>query len=255
MESALSRFGRIDILVNNAGRGLVGAVEETSKSEVRSLFAVNVDGLLAVTRAVLPSMRAQRSGRILNLSSVGGFSSWPGWGVYCATKFAVDGLSEAMHAELLPLGIRVIIIEPGPFRTDFLDASSLGRVASVIDDYKGTAGAAREWAGTSHRGQPGDPAKGAQAIVTVATAADPPMRLQLGADSVSAVEAKIAQGTRRLAETCRIHRLRRGTDRDAVRKSAVILAIGQRGARKEDFTLWIGFEAQNRFESRLRSME
>src|SRR5262245_41590464 len=103
VRAAVARFGQIDILVNNAGRGLVGAVEETSSEEVRSAFAVNVEGLLAVTRAVLPSMRKRRSGRILNLSSVGGFSSWPGWGIYCATKFAVEGLSEAMHAELAPL--------------------------------------------------------------------------------------------------------------------------------------------------------
>ena len=129
VSAAFERFGQIDVLVNNAGRGLLGAVEEASAEEVRSVFAVNVDGLLNVTRMVLPSMRARRSGRILNLSAVGGFDAWPGWGVYCATKFAVEGLSEALRAELLPLGIHVTIIEPGTLRTDFLDASSLWRAA------------------------------------------------------------------------------------------------------------------------------
>jgi NAD(P)-dependent dehydrogenase (short-subunit alcohol dehydrogenase family) len=199
VSAALTRFGQIDVLVNNAGRGLVGAIEETSAEEVRSLFAVNVEGLLTVTRAVLPSMRKRRSGRILNLSSVGGFASWPGWGVYCATKFAIEGLSEAMDAELFPLGIRVTIIEPGPFRTDFLDASSLGRVARVIDDYSGTSGAARQWADSSHQGQPGDPVKGAAAIVAVGVSEEPPLRLQLGSDSVAAVETKLAQVAAELA--------------------------------------------------------
>ena len=166
VRAALTRFGQIDVLVNNAGRGLLGAVEEASAEEIRSVFAVNVDGLLNVTRAVLPSMRERRSGRILNLSAVGGFGAWPGWGVYCATKFAVEGLSEALRAELLPLGILVTVIEPGTFRTDFLDASSLRRAVQVIDDYSGSSGTAREWADSSNHNQLGDPAKGAAAIVT-----------------------------------------------------------------------------------------
>jgi NAD(P)-dependent dehydrogenase (short-subunit alcohol dehydrogenase family) len=199
VKAALARFGRIDVLVNNAGRGLLGAVEEASTEEVRSVFAVNVDGLLTVTRAVLPSMRERRSGRILNLSSVGGFGAWPGWGVYCATKFAVEGLSEALHAELLPLGIHVTIIEPGTFRTDFLDASSLSRAARVIDDYSGSGGTARQWADTTNHNQLGDPAKGAAAIVAVATSAEPPLRVQLGSDSLARVEAKLEQVASELA--------------------------------------------------------
>jgi len=127
--AALERFGRIDVLVNDAGRGLVSAVEEASEEEVRSVFAVNVEGPLTVTRAVQPSMRARRSGRILNVSSVGGFSVGAGWGIYGATKFAVEGISEALRAELLPVGIHVTIIEPGVFRTDFLDSSSLVHMA------------------------------------------------------------------------------------------------------------------------------
>ncbi len=197
--AALARFGKIDVLVNNAGRGLLGAVEETSAEEVRSIFAVNVDGLLNVTRAVLPSMRERRSGRILNISSVGGFGAWPGWGVYCATKFAVEGLSEALHAELLPLGIRVTIIEPGTFRTDFLDSSSLGRTKRMIGDYRGSSGNARDWADSSNHGQLGDPVKAAAAIVTVATSADPPLRLQLGTDSLANVEAKLSHVAAELA--------------------------------------------------------
>ncbi|WP_213804157.1 oxidoreductase [Granulicella sp. dw_53] len=188
---ALSRFGQIDILVNNAGRGLVGAVEEASAEEVRSAFAVNVEGLLAVSRAVLPSMRKRRSGRVLNLSSVGGFSAWSGWGVYSATKFAVEGLSEAMHAELLPLGIHVTVIEPGPFRTDFLSESSLGRSQQVIEDYSATGGAARRWAEDSHLSQPGDPVKGAAAILEIATTPAPPLRLQLGVECVQQVQDKL----------------------------------------------------------------
>jgi NAD(P)-dependent dehydrogenase (short-subunit alcohol dehydrogenase family) len=195
----LARFGQIDVLVNNAGRGLLGAVEEASAEEVRSVFAVNVDGLLTVTRAVLPSMRERRSGRILNLSSVGGFGAWPGWGVYCATKFAVEGLSEALYAELLPLGIHVTVIEPGTFRTDFLDASSLRRAVRVIADYSGSGGTAREWADSSNHNQLGDPAKGAAAIVTVATSAKPPLRVQLGTDSLARVEAKLAEVASELA--------------------------------------------------------
>ena len=209
--AALARFGQIDVLVNNAGRGLLGAVEEASAEEVRSVFAVNVDGLLNVTRAVLPSMRARRSGRILNLSSVGGFGAWAGWGVYCATKFAVEGLSEALHAELLPLGIRVTVIEPGTFRTDFLDASSLSRTKRVIGDYTGSSGNARQWADATNHDQLGDPVKAAAAIMTVATSADPPLRLQLGTDSLARVEAKLGHVATELAAW---RRLAESTDRD-----------------------------------------
>ncbi len=196
--AALDRFNRIDVLVNNAGRGLLGAVEEASAPEVRAVFAVNVDGLLAVTRAVLPSMRKRRSGHIINISSVGGFSASPGWGVYCATKFAVEGLSEALHAELAPLGIHVTAIEPGTFRTDFLDASSLQRVAGNIDDYTATAGETRRWAENTNHGQLGDPVKAAAAIIAIGTSAMPPLRLQLGADCVGRVEQKLALVVREL---------------------------------------------------------
>ena len=120
--SAIEKFGRIDILVNNAGYGLLGAVEEASAIEVERVFATNVFGLLNVTRAVLPYMRSRRFGHIINMSSIGGYASSPGWGVYCATKFAVEGVSEALSIELAPLGIHATVVEPGYFRTDFLSA-------------------------------------------------------------------------------------------------------------------------------------
>jgi NAD(P)-dependent dehydrogenase (short-subunit alcohol dehydrogenase family) len=191
VDEVIDRFGGIDVLVNNAGYGLVGAVEETSPTEIADVFSTNVFGLLNVTRHVLPGMRARRSGRVLNITSVGGFAQVPGWGVYGATKFAVEGLSEAMRGELEPLGIAVVIVEPGSFRTDFLEADSLHRVQAVIADYADTAGAVRAFA-DEHRGnQLSDPAKGAAAVYAVATAEDPPLRLQLGPDAVEAVAAKL----------------------------------------------------------------
>jgi NAD(P)-dependent dehydrogenase (short-subunit alcohol dehydrogenase family) len=198
--AAVSAFGRIDILVNNAGRGLLGAVEEASPDEVEAVFQTNVFGLLAVTRAVLPVMRGQRSGRILNMSSMGGFAQVAGWGVYGATKFAVEGLSEALRAEVEPLGIQVVIIEPGSFRTDFLDGSSLQTASQVIDDYAATTGQLRGLAAGRNHAQVNDPVKGAAAIVTIATADHPPGRLQLGADSVTAVAGKLQQVSDELSQ-------------------------------------------------------
>ena len=131
----LGRFGRIDVLVNNAGFGLLGAVEETTAAAVERIYRTNVFGLLHVTRAVLPTMRRQRSGHIINLSSLGGYRASAGWGVYCSTKFAVEGLTEALHDELAPLGIHVTVIEPGFFRTDFMDNRSLNQTEQLIADY------------------------------------------------------------------------------------------------------------------------
>ncbi len=190
---ATERFGRIDVLVNNAGRGLIGAVEEASDEEIRGVFDVNLFGLLSVTRAVLPIMRRQGSGRIVNISSVGGFTARSGGGIYAGTKFAVEAVSEAMRAELAPLGIQVIIIEPGGFRTDFLDPSSMVLSARTIEDYASTAGEFRDWAGRGNHKQPGDPRKAAAAIVAVATADDPPLRLVLGPDALARIEEKLKQ--------------------------------------------------------------
>jgi NAD(P)-dependent dehydrogenase (short-subunit alcohol dehydrogenase family) len=197
---AVERFGRIDVLLNNAGFGLLGAVEEATAAEIEALYRTNVFGVLAVTRAVLPTMRAQRSGRILNISSIGGYRGGAGFGIYCSTKFAVEGLSEALHDELAPLGIRVTVIEPGYFRTDFLDASSLSASAVGIADYAGTAGAVRARAANLNHEQPGDPEKLARVLVDFAEAPDPPVRLPLGSDTVAAIEAKHASDAAILAK-------------------------------------------------------
>jgi NAD(P)-dependent dehydrogenase (short-subunit alcohol dehydrogenase family) len=199
VEAALDRFGRIDVLVNNAGRGLLGAVEEASAEEVHAVFETNVHGLLNVTRAVLPVLRAQRSGTVVNLSSVLGFSAKPGWGVYAATKFAVEGLSEALRVELEPVGVRVTLVEPGLFRTDFLDQSSLRFAAEVIADYAPTAGRVRNWAAGHNHQQAGDPVKAAAAIIDLALLADPPQRLALGTDSVERIGAKLDDAYAELA--------------------------------------------------------
>lgn len=191
-KAAVERFGRIDILVNNAGYGLLGAVEEATGAEVEALYRTNVFGLLAVTRAVLPHMRRQRSGRILNLSSVGGLRSGAGFGVYCSTKFAVEGLTEGLAAELAPLGIFVTAVEPGYFRTDFLDATSLSVSPASIADYHETAGAVRGFAAQVSHNQPGDPQRLAKVLIEFVDAPNPPVRLPLGSDTAAATEAVAA---------------------------------------------------------------
>ncbi len=188
--AAIERFGRIDILLNNAGFGLMGAVEEASAAEIEAVYRTNVFGLLTVTRAVLPHMRRAHAGRILNISAIGGYRGAAGFGVYSSTKFAVEGLSEALHDELAPLGIHVTVVEPGYFRTDFLDASSLSVSTAQIDDYAATAGRVREVAAGLSHNQPGDPAKLADVLVDLADAPNPPVRLPLGSDTVAVIEAK-----------------------------------------------------------------
>jgi NAD(P)-dependent dehydrogenase (short-subunit alcohol dehydrogenase family) len=196
---AVRKFGRIDVLVNNAGYGLLGAIEEASAAETERLFGTNVFGLLGVTRAVLPHMRRQRSGHIINLSSVGGYTGYPGWGVYGATKFAVEGISEALAGEVAPLGIKVTVVEPGFFRTDFLDDSSLVRTALQIEDYRETVGKTRDHAADVNHGQRGDPRKLAKAFMQLAGAANPPTRLPLGSDTVERIESKHAYVEQELA--------------------------------------------------------
>jgi len=200
VDEAKDRFGAIDVLVNNAGHGLLSAVEEADADDVRAVYETNVFGVLNVQRSVLPVMRAQRSGRVINISSVGGFRSSAGWGIYASTKFALEGISEAMAIELAPLGIKVTIIEPGYFRTDFLDGSSLAAAAHVIDDYAETSGRMRETARSVNHAQPGDPAKAATAVLDVAESDNPPLRIPLGPDSVAAMEAKLAFVAKELAE-------------------------------------------------------
>ncbi|QJP16979.1 SDR family NAD(P)-dependent oxidoreductase [Starkeya sp. ORNL1] len=198
--AAVKRFGRIDVLLNNAGYGLLGAVEEAAASEVESVFRTNVFGLLNVTRAVLPHMRRQRSGHVINISSIGGYGSYPGWGVYCATKFAVEGLTESLAIELAPLGINATVVEPGFFRTDFLDDKSLSRTAHEIADYAETVGAMRSFAAGANHAQPGDPAKLAKALIVLANAPKKPLRLPLGSDTVAMIEDKNAKVAAELTE-------------------------------------------------------
>ncbi len=192
VQAAVERFGRIDVLVNNAGFGLLGAVEESADKDVRRMYDTNVFGLLNVTRAVLPTMRANRSGHVINISSIGGYRAAAGFGVYSSTKFAVEGITEALHAELMPLGIHATVVEPGYFRTDFLDASSLVVAPDVIDDYDETSGAVRRKAVQINHKQPGDPTKLAAAMITLVDAPNPPLRLPLGTDTLAAIAAKNA---------------------------------------------------------------
>lgn len=187
---AVQKFGRIDVLVNNAGYGLLSAVEEATADEVRKNFETNVFGLLNVTRAVLPHMRQKRSGHIINISSVGGLSGYIGWGVYGSTKFAVEGLTEALALELAPLGIHATVVAPGFFRTEFLDAASLTRSGNIIPDYAETVGEMRKFATQANKKQPGDPVKLAKAIVKVAGAEKPPVHLPLGKDSLQRYREK-----------------------------------------------------------------
>lgn len=190
--AAIERFGRIDVLINNAGYGLLGAVEEATAKEIEAVYRTNVFGLLAVTRAVLPYMRRRRSGHVINFSSIGGYAAAAGFGVYCSTKFAVEGLTEALAQELQPLGIHATVVEPGAFRTDFLDAKSLEVSPRSIEDYRPTSGAMREIAASINNAQPGDPAKLAQVLIDFLDAPNPPVRLPLGSDTVAAIEAKNA---------------------------------------------------------------
>lgn len=192
VDAAVAKFGRIDVLVNNAGFGLLAAVEESSDADVRRMYDTNVFGLLNVTRTVLPVMRTQRSGHVINMSSIGGYRAVAGFGVYSSTKFAVEGITEALGAELKPLGIHATVVEPGYFRTDFLDASSLVVGKEIIDDYDETSGKVRRFAVGMNHNQPGDPAKLATALVTLADAANPPLRLPLGTDTLKAIADKNA---------------------------------------------------------------
>ncbi|MBL6929196.1 MAG: SDR family NAD(P)-dependent oxidoreductase [Rhodospirillales bacterium] len=190
VEQVLAKFGRIDVLINNAGHGLIGAVEEVSDAEARKVFDSNVFGLLNVTRAALPSMRAARSGHVVNIGSVGGLLARSGSGIYCSTKFAVEGISEALYHELKPLGVGVTVVEPGPFRTEFA-GRSLHEAASNLDDYVETAGAWRTQLRQNHGTQPGDPDKAALVIIEATLAEKPPLHLVLGSQGMDRAREKL----------------------------------------------------------------
>jgi NAD(P)-dependent dehydrogenase (short-subunit alcohol dehydrogenase family) len=193
VDAACERFGGIDVLVNNAGYSVLGAVEEISDAEALAMFDVNVFGLHRMTRGVLPVMRAQRAGHIINIGSVGGFAAVASSGLYGATKFAVEAITEALEQELAELGIRSTVVEPGAFRTDFLTPQSVRFAETVIDDYASTVGAARQGFAELDGAQRGDPAKAAQVIVSLAELSDPPVRLQLGPDCIVRVERKLSR--------------------------------------------------------------
>ncbi|HSI59868.1 MAG TPA: oxidoreductase [Ideonella sp.] len=183
-------FGRLDVLVNNAGFGVIGAVEEVSPTEYRRMFETNVFGLIETTRAALPALRRSR-GRIVNLSSGSGVASRAGFGLYSASKFAVEGLSEALAQEVAPLGIRIILVEPGAFRTEFLGRSML-LAEQRLPIYEDTASKLREYSSSMSGKQPGDPVRGAAVVFDAVHAQEPPLRLPLGPDAHRLIRAKLA---------------------------------------------------------------
>ncbi len=179
VKQAQQVFGCIDVLVNNAGYGYLGAIEESDENEVRAMFETNFWGLAKLIHTILPSMRKRRKGCIVNISSLGGFVGFPGVGYYNASKFAVEGLSEALAREVSPFGIKVMIVEPGPFRTDWA-GRSIKRSNKQIPDYSITAGQLSLNISNSSGSQPGDPVRAAQAIIKAVEAPDTPLRLLLG---------------------------------------------------------------------------
>jgi NAD(P)-dependent dehydrogenase (short-subunit alcohol dehydrogenase family) len=192
VERAHELTGRIDVVVNNAGHGLLASIEQTPEHLARELFDVNFFGALRVTQAVLPHLRAQRSGHIVNLSSVAGRAPAAGSGLYAASKCALAGMSEALAAELAPLGIHVTIVEPGAFRTDFLASTSVRTVPVEIADYDGTAGATLDRLVPMDGLQLGDPYRAVEAIISVVEAPEPPLHLVLGADALDRSRANVA---------------------------------------------------------------
>ncbi|MEN3285208.1 MAG: hypothetical protein V7607_6348 [Solirubrobacteraceae bacterium] len=189
IDAALRAFGRIDVVVNNAGYGALGALEELSDDELRRQFDTNVFGALNVTRAVLPQLRRQRSGHIVQLSSLSGVVPNAGEGAYAGSKSALEGLSESLAKEVAHLGIRVTIVEPGPFRTDFAGRSL--QKAAPIDDYAESVGATRDLVAQLDGAQPNDPIRGAEAIIQAIESPNPPLRLALGEQAIEAIRAKL----------------------------------------------------------------
>lgn len=183
VSEAEAHFGQINVLVNNAGYGYLAAIEEGEEEGIRAQFETNVFGLLALTKRVLPAMRKRHSGHIVNFSSIGGLCAFAATGYYHATKFAVEALSESLSIEVAPLGIKVTIVEPGPFRTDWAGRSII-ESRTIIEDYAETAGKRRESTRANSGKQPGDPVRGAEAVIAAVEAPEPPLRLLLGAPAL-----------------------------------------------------------------------
>ncbi len=190
VEQVQSKFGQIDVLVNNAGIGYFGAIEESEEDEVRRMFEINFFGLANVTKAVLPILRKQRSGHILNVASIGGLVGFPAVGFYNATKFAVDGFSESLAKEVAPLGIKVTVIAPSGFRTDWAGRSA-NNSKIVIDDYKETAGTNKDNIRGYSGNQPGDPVRAAKAMIKAVESENPPLRLLLGEAALKGARNKL----------------------------------------------------------------
>jgi len=200
VKQGIARFGRVDVLVNNAGFGMVGAIEEATDAEVRKQYDTNVFGLLNVTRAVLPHLRQQKSGRVINISSLFGYDAVPGWGLYGSTKFAVEGISKGLAVELAPLGIHVTVVAPGLFTTDFLSAESYAAAETIITDYQETVGQMRTGADALHGHQPGDPRKFAQVIIQLANTERPPLHLPVGKDTIAMYRSNAAKMAQEIEE-------------------------------------------------------
>lgn len=200
VQSTRDHFGSLDVVVNNAGYGQMGTVEEISDEEAKRNFEVNVFGVLSVLRATLPHLRAQRSGHVFNIASIGGFvGAFSGWGVYCATKFALAGITEGLRADVQPLGIQVTLVYPGYFRTSFLGQESVGLPANRIDDYAAARASEKQHLESIDGKQPGDPEKLADALIRAHALDAPPLHLFLGPDAVALAEKKVSELTHDIA--------------------------------------------------------
>lgn len=191
VDMALEQFGRLDVLVNNAGYGFIGAIEEAAPAEYRPMYETNVFGLIETTQAALPALRNAGSGRVVNFSSVGGITGRAGFGLYNGSKFAVEGLSEALAQEVAPFGIKVIIVEPGAFRTEFL-GRSINAAKRELPEYADSAGRTRTFSAGNDGKQVGDPKKAIAVLLKAIDAESPPLHLPLGADAYARVRAKFA---------------------------------------------------------------
>ena len=194
---AAEAFGRLDVVVNNAGYGLIGAVEEYDDAQIARNFETNFFGALRVIRAALPILRAQRRGHFVNLSAAAAIANYPGFSIYGATKWALEGVSESLAAEVRPFGLKVTIVQPGPFRTDFI-SRSLERATGHIPDYDQSSGKFQRFLETMNGRQPGDPTKAADAIIAAVASENPPLRLVLGPYAIDKARRKLASAAREL---------------------------------------------------------